>query len=131
NGDYFGSYHDAEVAYREMARFSRHDADMYKTYRADTMRQCRFIRDFLLSTAPDPTSFRPRDLREMLHIGSRFQEMGEDRMYETIRFWTMSVAARARMRMLARTRSVWSQPWARFTLASRSPRAQASSQSRR
>ncbi|MEJ2297807.1 MAG: NAD(P)/FAD-dependent oxidoreductase [Woeseiaceae bacterium] len=92
NGDYFGSYHDAEVAYREMARFSRHDADMYKTYRADTMRQCRFIRDFLLSTAPDPTSFRPRDLREMLHIGSKFQEMGEDRMYETIRFWTMSVA---------------------------------------
>ena len=92
NGDYFGAYHDPEVAYREMARFSRHDADMYKTYRADTMRQCRFIRDFLLSTAPDPTSFRPRDIRELLHIGSKFWEMGEDRMYETIRFWTMSVA---------------------------------------
>jgi phytoene dehydrogenase-like protein len=92
NGDYFGSYHDPEVAYREMARFSRHDADMYKSYRADTMRQCRFIRDFLLSTAPDPTSFRPRDIRELLHIGSKFWEMGEDRMYETIRFWTMSVA---------------------------------------
>ena len=92
NGDYFGAYHDAEVAYREMARFSRHDADMYKTYRADTMRQCRFIRDFLLSTAPDPTSFRPRDIRELLHIGGKFWEMGEDRMYETIRFWTMSVA---------------------------------------
>jgi len=92
NGDYFGAYHDPEVAYREMARFSRHDADMYKSYRADTMRQCRFIRDFLLRTAPDPTSFRPRDIRELLHIGSKFWEMGEDRMYETIRFWTMSVA---------------------------------------
>jgi len=92
NGDYFGAYHDPEVAYREMARFSRRDADMYKKYRADTMRQCRFIRDFLLSTAPDPTSFRPRDLLELLHIGGKFLEMGEDRMYETIRFWTMSVA---------------------------------------
>jgi phytoene dehydrogenase-like protein len=92
NGDYFGAYQDPEVSYREMARFSRHDADMYKTYRADTMRQCRFIRDFLLSTAPDPTSFRPRDIRELLHIGGKFWEMGEDRMYETIRFWTMSVA---------------------------------------
>jgi phytoene dehydrogenase-like protein len=92
NGDYFGAYHDPEVAYREMARFSRHDADMYKTYRADTMRQCRFIRDFLLSTAPDPTSFKPRDLLELAHVGSKFWEMGEDRMYETIRFWTMSVA---------------------------------------
>jgi len=92
NGDYFGAYQDPEVSYREMARHSRHDADMYKSYRADTMRQCRFIRDFLLSTAPDPTSFRPKDLLELMHIGSKFWEMGEDRMYETIRFWTMSVA---------------------------------------
>ncbi|MDH3748253.1 MAG: NAD(P)/FAD-dependent oxidoreductase [Gammaproteobacteria bacterium] len=92
NGDYFGSYHDSEVAYREMARFSRHDADAYKTYSADTMRQCRFIREFLLSTAPDPTSFKPSDIRELVKIGKKFMDMGEDRMYETIRFWTMSVA---------------------------------------
>ncbi len=92
NGDYYGSYYDKEVAYREMARFSRHDADAYKRYSADTMRQCRFIRDFLLSTAPDPTSFRPRDILELMHIGGKFWEMGEERMYETIRFWTMSVA---------------------------------------
>jgi phytoene dehydrogenase-like protein len=92
NGDYFGSYHDEEVMYREMCRFSRHDADAYKRYSADTMRQCRFIREFLLSTAPDPTSFKPADLRELLKIGSKFLEMGEERMNETIRFWTMSVA---------------------------------------
>jgi phytoene dehydrogenase-like protein len=53
NGDYFGSYHDPEVAYREMARFSRRDADSYERYSSDTMRQCRVIRDFLLSTPPD------------------------------------------------------------------------------
>ena len=92
NGDYFGSYHDPEVKYREMARFSRRDADAYKAYSADTLRQCRFIRDFLLKTAPDPTSFRLRDIRGLMDIGRRFLEMGEDRMYETIRFWTMSVA---------------------------------------
>jgi phytoene dehydrogenase-like protein len=92
DGDYFGSYHDPEVAYRERARYSRHDADAYERYAADTMRQCRFIRDFLLSTAPDPTSFRPADIRELVTIGRKFLDMGEDRMYETIRFWTMSVA---------------------------------------
>ncbi len=92
NGDFFGSYHDEEVAYRERARFSRADADAYERYSADTLRQCRFIRDFLLRTPPDPTSFRPQDLRELIAIGSKFLEMGEDRMYETIRFWTMSVA---------------------------------------
>ena len=92
NGDYYGSYHDKEASYREKARFSRKDADAYKKYSADTLRQCRFIRDFLLTTAPDPTSFKPRDLREMARIGRRFLDMGEDRMNETIRFWTMSVA---------------------------------------
>jgi phytoene dehydrogenase-like protein len=92
NGDYYGSYHDPEVAYREMARHSIHDADAYERYSADTMRQCRFIRDFLLRTAPDPTSFKPRDLLELLAIGKKFMELGEDRMYETIRFWTMSVS---------------------------------------
>ena len=34
--------------------FSKHDADAYERYRADTMRQCRFIRDTLLRTATRP-----------------------------------------------------------------------------
>ena len=92
NGDYFGSYWDSEVSYRENARFSKRDADAYIRYSTDTMRQCRFIRDFLLRTAPDPTSFKPKDIRELLLLGRKFLEMGEDRMYDTIRFWTMSVA---------------------------------------
>ncbi len=92
NGDYFGAYWDPEVLHREYARFSKHDADAYERYSADVMRQCRFIRDTLLRTPPDPTSFRPKDVRELLHIGRKFWDMGEDRMYDTIRFWTMSVA---------------------------------------
>jgi phytoene dehydrogenase-like protein len=92
NGDYYGAYHDPEAHYREMARFSRHDADAYERYSSDTMRQCRLIRDFLLTTPPDPTSFRPKDIKDLMTIGNKFLEMGEERMYETIRFWTMSVA---------------------------------------
>ncbi len=92
NGDYFGSYHDPVVAYREMARHSRRDADAYVRYKADTQRQCRLIRDFLLTTPPDPTSFHPRELLGLLAIGRKFAEMGEEQMYDTLRFWTMSVA---------------------------------------
>ena len=92
NGDYFGSYADHEVNYREYARFSKADADAYERYSADVMRQCRFIREFLLRTPPDPASFKPRDLKELAYLGAKFFEMGEQRMYETIRFWTMSVA---------------------------------------
>ena len=92
NGDYLGSYPDPEVHYREYARFSRADADAYERYSADTMRQCQFIREFLLRTPPDPASFKPRDLKELVYLGAKFFEMGEQRMYDTIRFWTMSVA---------------------------------------
>jgi phytoene dehydrogenase-like protein len=92
NGDYFASYDDDEASYREMARFSRKDADAAKKYSADTMRQCRLIRDFLLRTPPDPTSFKPRELMELIRIGGKLNEMGEDRIGETVRFWTMSVA---------------------------------------
>ncbi len=92
NGDYLGAYWDSETRYKEYSRFSKHDADAYERYSADTMRQCRFIRDFMMRTPPDPTSFKPRDLMELMAIGKKFYEMGEDRMYDTVRFWTQSVA---------------------------------------
>ncbi len=92
DGGYLGSYPDHDVHHREYARFSKSDADAYERFSADTMRQCRFVRDFLLHTPADPTSFKPKDLKRLAHLGSRFFEMGEERMYDTIRFWTMSVA---------------------------------------
>lgn len=92
NGDYFGAYQKPEAAYREMVRHSPHDADAYERYSADTRRQCRLIRDFLLRTPPDPTSFKPRDLRELLFLGRRFLDLGEEQIYDTLRFWSLSVA---------------------------------------
>lgn len=92
NGDYLGSYTDPQVKYREYARFSQADADAYERYSSDVMRQCRLIREFLLRTPPDPASFRLRDLRELAYLGGRFLDIGEQRIYESIRFWTMSVA---------------------------------------
>ena len=56
------------------------------------MRQCRFIRPLLLRTPPDPASFRLRDIREMLFLGREFAKLGEQVIYDTIRFYTMSIA---------------------------------------
>ncbi len=92
NGDYFGSYWNKDVAYREMARHSPHDANAYDRYSAATMRQCRFIRDFLLRTPPDPASLKLRDLREMGAIGRKLTEMDPDALLDTYRFWTMSIS---------------------------------------
>lgn len=91
-GDILGSYYDKDIKRREIARHSARDADAYARYSRDTMRQTRFIRQLLLRTPPDPTSLRPRDLREMLHIGKQFSKLGEQAIYDTIRFYSMSIA---------------------------------------
>ncbi len=75
---------------REFARHSKRDAEAYDRYARDVMRQCRFIQPLLMREPPDPTSFKPRDIRELLYLGKKFHGLGEERMYETLRFWTMS-----------------------------------------
>lgn len=91
-GDILGGYFDKDIKRREIARHSARDADAYARYSRDTMRQTRFIRQLLLRTPPDPTSLRPRDLREMLHIGKQFAKLGEQTICDTIRFYSMSIA---------------------------------------
>ncbi len=75
NGDILGNYTDEDVQRREFARHSPRDADAYHRYSTDVMRQCKFIRPLLLRTPPDPTSFRPRDIRELLFLGKEFNEV--------------------------------------------------------
>ena len=92
NGDILGNYPDHEVQHREIARHSKRDAVAYERFSADVMRQCRFIRPLLMRTPPDPTSFKPRDIWELLYLIRKFNDLGEKVMYDTIRFYTMSIA---------------------------------------
>ncbi len=92
NGDILGAYPDHDVQRREIARHNPRDADAYHRYSIDVMRQCRFIRPLLLRTPPDPTSFRLRDLREMLFLGKEFAKLSEQVIYDTLRFYTLSIA---------------------------------------
>jgi phytoene dehydrogenase-like protein len=92
NGDHFAVYHHPEAFRREIARHCRRDAEAYLRFSRDVMRQCKFIKPLLMRTPPDPASFRPRDLMELVHLGQRFHRMGEARMLDTIRFYTMSAA---------------------------------------
>lgn len=92
DGDFLGNYRDHEAHRREFARFSPRDAEAYDRYSRDVTRQCRFIQPLLMRTAPDPTSLKPRDLGELLHLGRKFADLGPAEMAQTIRFWTMSIA---------------------------------------
>jgi phytoene dehydrogenase-like protein len=91
-GDILGNYTDDQVQRREFARHNARDADAYHRYSTDVTRQCKFIRPLLLRAPPDPTSLRPRDLREMIFLGRELNKFGEQFIYDTLRFYSMSIA---------------------------------------
>ncbi len=90
DGNYIAEYGDHDMQYREIRRHSLRDADAIHRYETDLMRYAKLIRHFLLRTPADPTSFKPRDLGEMMFMAKKFAGMGEEQVYEFIRFMTMS-----------------------------------------
>lgn len=92
DGDYLASYRDHDAHRREFARWSARDAESYDRYARDVTRQCRFIQPLLMRTAPDPTSFKPRDIGELLFLGKKFGGLTAAEMALTLRFWTMSIS---------------------------------------
>ena len=92
DGGHLALYDNHDALRREISRHSKRDAEAYDRYARDVMRQCKFIKPLLMREPPDPTSFKPRDLSELLYLGQRFHGLGEERMYDTLRFWTMSAA---------------------------------------
>jgi phytoene dehydrogenase-like protein len=86
------SYHDEEAAHHELKRHSPHDADAMHRFQTDLTRYSQLIRKTLMRTPPDPTSFKPRDIKELLWLGKKFWSLGEKEIYEYVRFFTMSAA---------------------------------------
>jgi len=91
-GGYLASYRDHNQHRREFARYSARDAEAYERYARDVTRQCRFIQPLLMRTAPDPFSFRPRDIGELLFLAKKIGEFSPEQLALTLRFWTMSIS---------------------------------------
>jgi len=92
DGGHLALYDNHDALRREISRHSKRDGEAYDRYARDMLRHCRFIKPLLLREPPDPTSFKPRDLMELLYLGKHFHKLGEAQMYDTLRFWTMSCA---------------------------------------
>ena len=86
------NYHSEEAGYNALRERSPHDADAMFRFEADLNRYAQLIRKTLLRTPPDPTSFRPRDIAELLFLAKEFWALGEKELYEYVRFFTMSAA---------------------------------------
>ncbi len=92
DGTVLTSYTEEEANNLELKRHSPHDADAMHRFQADLGRYAQLIRKTLLRTPPDPTSFRPRDIHELLFMAKVFWALGEKEIYEYARFFTMSAA---------------------------------------
>ncbi len=91
-GDYLASYRNYHAKKRELERFSIRDSEAYSRYSRDILKQCRFIQPLLMRTAPDPASFKFRDLSEMLYLLRKVNELTATELADTVRFWTMSIS---------------------------------------
>ncbi|MEC8037376.1 MAG: NAD(P)/FAD-dependent oxidoreductase, partial [Pseudomonadota bacterium] len=91
DGDYFAYYSDHDALVREIGRHNPNDVDAYERFSQTVIRQCRFIRPFLLRNAPDPTSLQPRDIEELLYLVGKANDLGSRELGETLRFWTISI----------------------------------------
>jgi len=92
DGDYLASYRNYHAKKRELERFSVKDSEAYSRYSRDILKQCRFIQPLLMRTAPDPASFKFRDLSEMLYLLRKVNDLTASELADTVRFWTMSIS---------------------------------------
>ncbi len=92
DGDYLASFRNHHAKKRELERFSVKDSEAYSRYSRDILKQCRFIQPLLMRTAPDPASFKFRDLSEMLYLLRKVNDLTASELADTIRFWTMSIS---------------------------------------
>jgi phytoene dehydrogenase-like protein len=92
NGDYLWRMNDHGRTVREIRRHSRVDAEAYEEFSKMMTPMCRFVKPILSMIPPDPTTLRPKDLRQLHFLMQRFRDLSSDERYTLIQLMTMSAA---------------------------------------
>ena len=90
NGDYLWRVNDHSRTFREIARHSRLDAEVYDEYGRAMMEMGRFAKAILAMTPPDPFSMRLRDLRPLVDLLKRFRALPDRDRHNQLQLMTMS-----------------------------------------
>jgi phytoene dehydrogenase-like protein len=85
DGDHYRSY-------REIARFSQRDADIYEDYSRSMHFMAKAVKYILGIVPPDPSSLNPHDLGSLARLAKHFLGLPEDQLYTLVRLMTMSSA---------------------------------------
>lgn len=83
---------DAERTRREIANFSRKDADLYPEFGKAMMHIARWVKPIIDMVPPDPAKFRLGDLRKLMFLGKRVRELPPERLALLTKMMTMSSA---------------------------------------
>jgi phytoene dehydrogenase-like protein len=90
NGDYLWRVNDHSRTFREIARHSRRDAEVYDEYGRAMIEMGRFAKDILAMTPPDPFSLKLRDVKPLRALLQRFQALPERDRHNQLQLLTMS-----------------------------------------
>jgi phytoene dehydrogenase-like protein len=81
---------DPHRNWEEIRQFSERDAEVYPQFSLAMGKLARFAKAIIDQPAPDPTSFRPKDLMQMLGLGRHVRELGDDLEALQFKLTTMS-----------------------------------------
>ncbi|MDO8838475.1 MAG: NAD(P)/FAD-dependent oxidoreductase [Parvibaculum sp.] len=92
DGRHHAGYRDGAVHRREIARFSRRDADAWTRYRRDMLRAARLLRPRLETAAELPVTRGFKALKARLGLADGLAAMEAGRLRDTLDLWTLSAA---------------------------------------
>ena len=90
DGRSLARWSDPQRTRREIAAFSRRDADVYPEYGLAMSRLAHFAKHIVDSPAPDPVSMRPKDLLQLKRLRGFFESFDADLRYLNLKLMTMS-----------------------------------------
>ncbi len=89
-GGYLLRGKDPETTYRSISRFSRRDAENAPLFSQAMGELSRMVKPIIDGPAPDPASWKPKELFSLLRLGKVFNDAGEDFVAAQVKMLTMS-----------------------------------------
>lgn len=92
DGRYHANYRDGVIHRREMARFSRRDADAWTRYRRDMLRAARGLAPLMNAPLRPPAKGFFSELRARLAFADRLANVAPADLADMARLWTLPMA---------------------------------------
>ena len=91
DGRHFFMWQDRAKTLAEIAKFSRHDADVYPAYEEQLERLSQVVEGLLLTTPP-PFPLRASDLVDYLRLAGKMRKLGPRDLVALVKIFTQSAA---------------------------------------